>query len=345
MPKTPHADRQQNKETEIDKGIHGNDSPLQVIPVGLPSGLRWILIFGGVFLVALLAASIFLPNLSERVKFFTVNALSLLVLLVIAVQTYIYRRQWEVIDRQEKVMREGLEETRNLLRQNEWAFRASHRHANATQTQMREQSEAMKGQLTSMKDAIAIGERNAKAAEDGVKAAQVAFYTGERAYMGIMALEIGDSLLPGQFVTLKITWINGGKTPAWNFRCIPNFELSKDEPAGAMHFADDDFSDISGSFWPTQTTRRIEYPECHLKITNDLIEELWKGIEKRLWVTVRAVYRDISGDVQWFYNKALWIPDLNAPTKGHFVETFQYIDFVGEQEKAEAKQRESEKPN
>lgn len=61
------------------------------------AGLWWILILGGLLLAALLFASILLPNLSERVKFFTVNAMSLSVLVAIVVQAYIYRRQWKVM--------------------------------------------------------------------------------------------------------------------------------------------------------------------------------------------------------------------------------------------------------
>ncbi len=83
------------------------------------AGLWWILIAGGAFLVTLLFVSVYLPNLTERVKFFAVNALSILLLVTIAVQAYIYRRQWEVIERQEDVMRESLAETRNLIAQNE----------------------------------------------------------------------------------------------------------------------------------------------------------------------------------------------------------------------------------
>jgi membrane protein implicated in regulation of membrane protease activity len=122
MPENAQVDSQIDKEAEIDKSVDGNDSLLEVSPVGLPISLRGILLGGGVLLVVLLLISVFLPNLSERVKFFTVNALSLLVLLVIAVQTYIYRRQWEVIERQEKVMQE--------------------------------QSEAMKGQLEAMRESL-----------------------------------------------------------------------------------------------------------------------------------------------------------------------------------------------
>jgi hypothetical protein len=80
-------------------------------------GLRWIIIGGCVVLTALLFISIYLPYLTERVKFFTVNFLSLLVLIIIAIQAFIYRRQWEamqgqlkVMNRQSELMNESLKE-------------------------------------------------------------------------------------------------------------------------------------------------------------------------------------------------------------------------------------------
>jgi hypothetical protein len=87
--------------------------------------LRWIFVAGGVLLVALLFISIYLPNLTERVKFFTVNALSLFVLVAIVVQAYIYRGQW-------KAMQESLIETRNLIKQNERAVKAAEHTADLT---------------------------------------------------------------------------------------------------------------------------------------------------------------------------------------------------------------------
>jgi|SRR5712692_7473039 len=64
------------------------------------AGLWWIVLAGGVLFLVLLFVSVYLPNLTERVKFFTVTALSLLVVVVIAVQAYIYRRQWEAMENQ-----------------------------------------------------------------------------------------------------------------------------------------------------------------------------------------------------------------------------------------------------
>lgn len=61
------------------------------------AGLRWIVGAGILGLLILFFVSVYLPNLTERAKFFTGNALSLLVLGVITVQAYIYRKQWEVM--------------------------------------------------------------------------------------------------------------------------------------------------------------------------------------------------------------------------------------------------------
>ncbi|MDQ3819794.1 MAG: hypothetical protein M3362_19265 [Acidobacteriota bacterium] len=71
-----------------------------------PIGLRLILFSCGGALVILLIVSIIHPYMTERVKFFTVNALSILVLAVILVQAYIYRRQWEAMQGQLDAMKD-----------------------------------------------------------------------------------------------------------------------------------------------------------------------------------------------------------------------------------------------
>lgn len=51
--------------------------------------------------VAILGAiAFFLPNMKERMKFFTDAALSWLILVVVAVQAYIYTKQWKVMEKQ-----------------------------------------------------------------------------------------------------------------------------------------------------------------------------------------------------------------------------------------------------
>ncbi|HYR75589.1 MAG TPA: hypothetical protein VEM96_07075 [Pyrinomonadaceae bacterium] len=154
------------------------------------AGLWWICIAGGVLLATLLFLSIFLPSLTERVKFFTLNALSLLVLTVIAVQAYIYRRQWEVIERQESVMRESLVETRNLVVQNE---------------------------------------RAVKAAEDNAKTAQEALSAGERAYLVIEDMQLTPTHV-GDNWAVTITLFNGGRTPSWGLECAGQAVIASEMP-------------------------------------------------------------------------------------------------------------------
>jgi hypothetical protein len=93
MPKNDQTNSDPNKAKENQKSASRVNSLPQISPVGL----WWIFAAGLILLGVLFVVSVFLPNMSERVKFFTVNALSLLVLLAIAVQAYIYRGQWEVM--------------------------------------------------------------------------------------------------------------------------------------------------------------------------------------------------------------------------------------------------------
>jgi hypothetical protein len=72
------------------------------------ANLYWILVAGGILFAALLAGSILIPNLTERVKFFTTNALSLCVLAAIAVQAYIYHRQWQMMEKQNDIAQQNM---------------------------------------------------------------------------------------------------------------------------------------------------------------------------------------------------------------------------------------------
>jgi hypothetical protein len=72
------------------------------------NGLWWIAIGGIICFLALLFGGIYHPNLTERVKFVTVNALSLLVLVVVAVQVLFNRRQWDVMKRQWEETQRGI---------------------------------------------------------------------------------------------------------------------------------------------------------------------------------------------------------------------------------------------
>jgi hypothetical protein len=349
MPENDQAKGNPNKAENDHNNASQGDPPSQVYPIGLPIRLRPLWIVGGILLGVLLIVSIFLPNLSERVKFFTVNALSTLVLLAIVVQTYIYRRQWELMEHQALTMQASLKvldrqtttqemQSRTIQDQLEVMKRqaqVSEKQSDAIQAQlavMEAQRQAMQDQLTGMKDALTVAERNAKAAENGVKAAQDAFYLGERAYMGIIELALISPLVSGDAQTLDVTWQNGGKTPAWNFRCITELVVSIEEPTATVSFAYEDFNNASASFWPSQTIRKVEYPQA--VIDQQIRRELYKSKDPdmRLWAVIRATYRDISGQIQSFYASArydVW--------QQRFI-SFQY-DYLSERVKTEPEQQ------
>lgn len=70
----------------------------------------WTIVAGGIVgVLVILFVSLFFRNMTERTKFFTTNALSVLLLDVIIVQAYIYGRQWEM-------MHDDLKETRRSIK-------------------------------------------------------------------------------------------------------------------------------------------------------------------------------------------------------------------------------------
>jgi hypothetical protein len=71
----------------------------------LPVWLRRIIIGALTIFVVLVLVSIFKPYMNERIRFLTDSTLNLLIVLIVAVQAYIYRRQWEA-------MRDTLKEMR-----------------------------------------------------------------------------------------------------------------------------------------------------------------------------------------------------------------------------------------
>lgn len=249
----------------------------------------WLIVIAAFFLLSAVALVGFaLIEHKDRISFLTVNALSTLVFVAIAMQVYIYRRQWRAMQgqlhamkEQARIMDESLAETRNIATQSERA--------------------------------IEVSERNAKTAQD-------ALYVSERAYIGIRNIEmsVGSNDEP----SLTIIWINGGKTPAWHFRAEPTLVLSAKQETGKINFMDDSYTtDISGSFLPAGAERARSYPpENGMRITEEVWQELRSG-SKTLSVIGAAYYVDFSGREQTFPIEAVCEV---GPFSNRFVETYQY---------------------
>ncbi|MGB7923376.1 MAG: hypothetical protein WCF57_09040 [Pyrinomonadaceae bacterium] len=96
---------QENDETESNaqeaKNRHRNPfRAAQALFKRLPIGLRFVIAGALTCFAAIVAIAVFHPSLNERWKFGTDMTLNLLILLVIAVQAFIYNKQGGTMERQ-----------------------------------------------------------------------------------------------------------------------------------------------------------------------------------------------------------------------------------------------------
>ena len=69
-------------------------------PKGPPSGLRWVSICGGIAWLVLPLVAVYHLGLTARVKFFSDSTLNLFIVIAVIAQVLIYRKQWDVMERQ-----------------------------------------------------------------------------------------------------------------------------------------------------------------------------------------------------------------------------------------------------
>src|SRR6266496_765401 len=293
MPENDDKDRSQNEQTAIAENINQPSPALEVVPVRLPKSLRWVFIVGGVLAVVLLLVSIFHPYMTERVKFFTVNALSLLVLVAIVVQAIIYRRQWAVMEQQRSAMKGQLD--------------------------------AITKQATIMSEQRNVMERQLKATEKAADAA----YVAQRAYIGVSGLKITSSavippvtaqIIVGTVPTLHVTWHNGGGTPAEHFRAVPYLSFGE-KPGRKGYLIDDDISDMQFNFIPAGKEITAPYPQAEVgfpAFTKEMLDQL-NGGQKRLYAIIDAIYTDFAGQTRELHVEAIY-----DPFDAVFSDTYEY---------------------
>lgn len=173
----------------------------------------------------------FAESVPAWVSFLTGSLLNLLLLVVVVVQAYIYGQQRQVMHDQWEAMQNSLDETRKLVSQNE---------------------------------------RMVKAAEESAKIAREAFYVGEAPYFGITEIILSwiggvpdVNTLVSSRPELVITFMNGGKTPAWHFSVLPHMRLGDLPNEGryigldAVH--DHQCPDAENTFYPSGIKKCIKY--------------------------------------------------------------------------------------
>jgi len=103
-----HKIDQTNSDTsEAQKSDRNPSSSTYSLYKSLPISLQHIIIGVTFCWLGVVAIAVFHPSLSERWKFGADMTLNVLILLVVAVQAYIYARQWEVMQEQKRMATVG----------------------------------------------------------------------------------------------------------------------------------------------------------------------------------------------------------------------------------------------
>lgn len=260
-----------------------------------------IVVVAAILFVGLaLIAWYFVNEHSERIKFLTVNALSLFVLAAIAVQALIYRKQAETMERQWKAMTDQLDainkQEGHLLTQAEAAkaqvaaieFQADIMRQTLEQTQTMvfqnaETIDAMNAQAQASQIA-------AKAAEDNAKTARDAFHVGEAPYFGITAIGFHD-FQTGYRPRVSIGFMNGGKTPAWHFYAMPVLVYGDTPETGQYWHLTPKQNSMAGAFYPSGEQKQVEYTQAGFELTEERLQEL-RDETAYLFVVVTVNYSD-----------------------------------------------------
>lgn len=158
------------------------------------------------FAVLIIVGRVFVDEHSERIKFVTVNTLSLFVLLAILVQAYIYGKEW-------RVMQQGLRQTDKIIE--------STKRGLAQTDQM---IEKMEGQLEVMRQQVVASETQFRVTLEGIRVGEKNSIYANRAYV---AASIGQ-IEEGFRFHLRIE--NSGNTPANDVRVNYGCSLREKPP-------------------------------------------------------------------------------------------------------------------
>jgi hypothetical protein len=253
----------------------------------LNTGWRVIVVAAVVAAVAIVGVGFLYIKESERVAFITVNTLSLLVLVAIAVQAYIYRKQWEAMGEQRDamkeqagLMRDSLAETRKMAEQNERVVSAVEIQAKAAewnlalskQNALYSRIDAEES-LTETRKLVIQNERTAQAMERAIDESKISREIENRAFVGVENVCLNLALKGEGQKAVEAIFVNVGKTPALNATAVMNVIVGEvNDPA---HQTKDTFSykPSSGVLLPNTKmaiTRHVYHDVCEEAVNNHL---------------------------------------------------------------------------
>lgn len=205
----PHTmQRNSNSENDADNSDRNNQPANYKVVWAITVG-------GGILVLVILFVSIFWPHLAERTKFFTTNALSALVLVLIAIQSYIYTKQWEAMRGQLEELREQRESFKEQLSVMRNQARAAEEQARVLRSLVHSTDDQLAVMRHSSYQTQTMIEHNAKAVKAAQKqadTAEQAMIHAQRAYVTIPRGNVTTLEDGSQIFNLELT--NDGNTPA-----------------------------------------------------------------------------------------------------------------------------------
>lgn len=215
----------ENNQAQSNKGVQTHHDQ-KVSHTGL-----WIIIGVVVLVVAtvVFVGAFYVNQSSERIRFITVNTLSVLIAGLVAVQAYIYRKQWDAMER-------SLERTDQVIEKMQGQLKAVEDQAEIMLSQKKalwNQADAMVAQARLLAESVvesrkllAQNERAVKAAEKNVETVEKTAIYANRAYVTAShGLYRGTA---GLMMHLRIE--NSGNTPANDVHVSYNCELRESPP-------------------------------------------------------------------------------------------------------------------
>ncbi|HWN10974.1 MAG TPA: hypothetical protein VNO50_17180 [Pyrinomonadaceae bacterium] len=157
---------------------------------------------------------------------------------------------------------------------------------------MQHQEQAQFAALEETRKMVAQNERSVVAAETSVETAREAFHVGEAPYFGIAKIAPEYFTASDYYAPyVKVTFTNGGKTPAWHCHSTAKAVVGKTLESGQAFDLSTEWHDLENTFFPTGESRTFGYRSSDFRISTELENDLASG-RTYIFVIIKTHYRD-----------------------------------------------------
>jgi heme/copper-type cytochrome/quinol oxidase subunit 2 len=132
-----------------------------------------------------------------------------------------------------------------------------------------------------------------QASEDSAKVARDAFYIGERAHFGILNMRWQNTGRQNE-TSLLVTFLNGGKSPAWHFHTSAVLHIGANFIDKKVHYLQMRKDELSRTFIPAGEEITINYVSKDFPQLSDLYGHFEKNHADKLFIQFHALYQDFN---------------------------------------------------